>query len=149
VDQDTDLLPHPVENLMDIPAVPLRARAETPSKLLQVYVDNFCHAATQSADRQHLPKVRRAAIHGVHAVFPETDVTEHTNGKEPILRNKVEKGDGNFETLKTLIGFILDGIKRTVCLPEEKIRLYIKEAHAILIIRKIPIKTLQTMVGKL
>jgi hypothetical protein len=38
-------------------------------------------------------------------------VTEHTNGKEPISRNKLEKGDGNFETLKTLIGFIFDRIK--------------------------------------
>jgi hypothetical protein len=64
----------------------------------------------------------------VHAVFPETDITEHKNGKEPILSSKLEKGDGKFETLKTLIGFIFDGIERTVGLPEEKARLYIREA---------------------
>ena len=68
----------------------------------------------------------------MHAVFPEMAITKHTNGKDPISRNKLEKGDGNFDTIKTLIGFIFDGIKQTVRLPEEKARLFIKEAHAML-----------------
>ena len=65
------------------------------------------------------------------------------------MGNKLGKGDGNFRTLKTLIGFIFHGIKQTVCLPKEKAQLYIKEAHAMLRRRKIPVKSLQTIVGKL
>ncbi len=37
-------------------------------ELLQVYVDDFCYAATQSEDGEHIPTIRRAAIHGIHAV---------------------------------------------------------------------------------
>ncbi len=45
------LLPRdPVEDLMKIADVPVRGRTDNPTKLLQVYVDDFCHAATQSLD---------------------------------------------------------------------------------------------------
>ncbi len=46
VDAALPLPPHQVESSMAIEDVPTRGRAETPSKLLQVYVDNFCYAAT-------------------------------------------------------------------------------------------------------
>jgi hypothetical protein len=114
VDQETQLPHHPVEDLISIPGVPPRAQEDTPSKLLQVYVDDFCNAATQSADEKHLAIIRQASIHGVHAFFPETTITNHTNGKEPISKSKLAKGDGNFNTTKTLIGFIFDGIKWTI-----------------------------------
>ena len=55
---------------MDVEAVPLRARAKTPSRLLQVYVDDFCNAATQSIDESHIPSISRASIHSIHSVFP-------------------------------------------------------------------------------
>jgi hypothetical protein len=129
--------------------VPPRAQADSPTKLLQVYVDDFCNATTQSTDGQHLAQVRQAAIHGIHAVFPETAITNHKNGKEPISRGKLEKGDGNFDTTKTLIGFVFNGIKRTVCLPKDKAKKYIKEAHAMLRQAAIPWKAFQTTVGKL
>jgi hypothetical protein len=32
----------------------------------------------------------------------------------PISEKKLAQGDGNFETTKEMIGFIFDGIKRTV-----------------------------------
>jgi hypothetical protein len=46
VDAAVPLPPHLVESEMNIEDVPMRGRAEAPSKLLQVYVDNFCYAAT-------------------------------------------------------------------------------------------------------
>ncbi len=74
---------------------------------LQVFVDDFCYAATQSEDGEHIPTIRRAAIHGIHAVFPPTLVTHHKDGKEPILANKLAQGDGNFDTKKEMIGFLI------------------------------------------
>ena len=48
-----------------------------------------------------------------------------------------------------MIGFIFDGIKRTVRLPAIKALAYIKEAHKILRRKTVPLKALQMLVGKL
>ncbi len=76
--------------------------------------------------------IRRAAIHGIHAVIPPTLVTHHKDGKEPISAKKLAQGDGNFDTKKEMIGFDFDGVKRTVHLPPTKATAYIKETHAML-----------------
>ena len=149
VDAVLPLHPHQVESSMAIEDVPMRGRAEAPSKLLQVYVDDFCYAATQSIDGAHIPIIRRAAIHGIMAVFPPPVVTKHQDGKEPILASKLLKGDGSFESKKDMIGFRFDGIKQTVHLPPEKAVAYAKETHRILCRKRVPIKTLQGVVGKL
>jgi hypothetical protein len=70
-------------------------------------------------------------------------------GKEPILQKKLAQGDGNFETCKEMIGFIFDGVKRTVRLPAAKAMAYIKEAHKVLHRKAVPLKSLQMLVGKL
>jgi hypothetical protein len=149
VDANVDLLPHPFEAQMNIQHVPLRARAEVPSKLLQVYVDDFCYASTEAKDGCHIPRIRRASIHGIHSVFPQPEVTGHVDGKEPISTKKLEKGDGNFTSNKEMVGFLFDGIKRTVQLPPTKAAAYIKEIHLILRRTSVPLKALQTLVGKL
>ena len=149
VDANVDLPPHPFEAQMNIQHVPLRARAEVPSKLLQVYVDDFCYASTEAKDGCHIPRIRRASIHGIHLVFPQPEVTGHVDGKEPISGKKLEKGDGNFTSEKEMVGFIFDGIKRTVRLPPTKAAAYIKEIHLILRRTSVPLKALQTLVGKL
>ena len=149
VERMTPLPHHALEDRIKIQSVPQRARTATPSALLQVYVDDFCHATTESTDGTHIPRVRRAAIHAIHSVFPQPDITGHTDGKEPISDKKIEKGDGDFMSLKEMIGFDFDGIKRTVCLPKEKATKYIRETHRILRRKTVPLKTLQTLVGQL
>ena len=149
VDNQTPLPHHALEDKIKIQAVPPRARTGTPTTLLQVYVDDFCHATTESKDGTHVPRVRRAAIHAIHSVFPEPAVTGHTDGKEPISDRKIEKGDGDFVTTKEMIGFLFDGIKRTVRLPPEKATKYVREIHRVLRRKSVPIKTLQTLVGQL
>jgi hypothetical protein len=149
VDSAVPLTPDPVEDLIQIPEVPRRARTNTPTKLLQVYVDDFCNAATQSADGSHLATIQRAAIHGIHSLFPPTSVTNHVGGKEPISMKKLAQGDGNFDTTKDMIGFRFDGIKRTVRLPAEKAKAYVKEVHTVLRRTIVPLKNLQVLVGKL
>jgi len=48
-----------------------------------------------------------------------------------------------------MIGFVFNGIKRTVHLAADKAKLYIREAHTMLRRKSIPLKLLQTTVGKL
>jgi hypothetical protein len=114
-------------------------------------VDDFCYAATQSKDKDgvHILIIRRAAIYGIEAVFPPPSIMQHQGGKEPISESKLLKGDGNFESKKDMIGFRFDGIKQTVHLPPEKALAYVKETHRILRQKRVPIKTLQGVVGKL
>jgi hypothetical protein len=79
---------------MYIDDVPLQGCEEVSTKLLQVYVDDFCYAATQSKDGLHIPMIQRAAIHGIKAVFPPPAVTKHQDGKDPISWKKLLQGDG-------------------------------------------------------
>jgi hypothetical protein len=95
VDANVDLPPHPFEAQMNIQHVPLRARAEVPSKLLQVYVDDFCYASMEAKDGCHILRIRHASIHGIHSVFPQPEVTGHVDGKEPISGPKLKKGDAS------------------------------------------------------
>ena len=149
VDNHTPLPYHPLEDRIKIQAVPQRARTTSPTALLQVYVDDFCHATTESTDGTHIPRVRRAAIHAIHSVFPEPAITGHRDGKDPISDKKIEKGDGDFMSTKEMIGFLFDGIKRTVRLPSEKATKYVREINRVLRRKTVPIKTLQTLVGQL
>jgi hypothetical protein len=148
VTNNVELPYHPIEESMTIEDVPIRARPEEPTELLQIYVDDFCNATTQSKDGSHVSKIRRASIHGIHSVFPPTDVTKHEGGKEPILEKKLKNGDDTFESKKDIIGIDFNGVKRTVRLPADKAQRYIKEAHSMLHRKKIPMKTFRTVVGQ-
>ncbi len=86
VDNRVCLLAHLLEDKISIKNVPMRTQTAMPTKLLQVYVDNFCNAATQSLDGSHVPMIRWALIHGVHAVFLEPAVTGHQNRKDPLSK---------------------------------------------------------------
>jgi hypothetical protein len=149
VDNRVCLPLHPLEDKISIKNVPMRAQTATPTKLLQVYVDNFCNAATQSLGRSHIPMIRQVSIHGVHAIFPEPAVTGHQNRKDPLSKKKLEQGDGNFVSTKDMIGFTFDGIKWTIQLPPVKAKAYICETHCILRRKSVPLKDLRTLVSKL
>jgi hypothetical protein len=111
VDNNIVLPLYPIEESMAIEDVPMRGRTRSPTKLLQVYVDDFCFATTQSDDVAHIPIIQRAVIHGIYAVFPPTVVAYHEEGKESISAMKLAAGDGNFNTKKDMIGFSFDGVK--------------------------------------
>ncbi len=89
VDNRVCLPAHPFEDKISIKNVPMRAWTAMLTKLLQVYVDNFCNVATQSLDGSHVLMIRQALIHGVHTVFPEPAVTGQQNGKDPLSKKKL------------------------------------------------------------
>ena len=149
VDANVNLLPHPFEAQITIQHVPLRARAEVPSKLLHVYVDDSCYALTKVKDGGHVPRIWHTSIHGIHLVFPQLEVTGHVDGKEPISGPKLGKRDGNFTSNKEMVGILFDGIKWTVRLPPAKAGAYIKETNRILSQKSVPLKALKSLVGKL
>jgi len=87
---------------------------------LKVYVDDFCLAATQSLDGQHIPTISRAGIHSIHSLSPPPEVTKHENGKPPISQKKLEKGEGQWWVVNEKVGFLFNGRRCTVRLPKER-----------------------------
>ncbi len=63
--------------------------------MLEVYVDDFIQLV-QSRDPQVLRHCSRAVLHGVHSVFPSTNITGHT-GEDPISQKKLMEGEGLWE----------------------------------------------------
>jgi hypothetical protein len=55
VDNNIELPINPLEDSMDIENVSKRARTSSPTRLLQVYVDDFCYTATQSDEGRIYP----------------------------------------------------------------------------------------------
>jgi hypothetical protein len=79
--------------------------------------------------------VARAALHGIHSIFPNPEITQHLGGRDSISVKKLEKGDGKFLTQKIVLGFLFDGqpgAQRTIGLPKEKADSYIEHIRGAL-----------------
>ena len=87
--------------------------------LFEVYIDDFI-GLLQSQDGKELLRCSRALMHGIHSIFPPPAVTGH-HGHDPISEKKMEAGDGLWATRKELLGWIFDGLHRTMELPMDKV----------------------------
>ena len=85
--------------------------------MLEVYVDDFIQLA-QSTDVDVLRHCSRAALHGIHSVFPPPKVTGHS-GEDPISKKKLMEGEGVWEVQKEIMGWIMDGATRCIELAEK------------------------------
>ncbi len=82
---------------------------------LEVYVDDFMSIIIPTS-REQLEHVASAVMLGIHDVFP-ADIID---SNDPISEKKLKKGEGQYSTLKTLLGFDFDGTRKTMWLEEEK-----------------------------
>jgi hypothetical protein len=90
----------------------------------------------------------RAMLHGIHTVFPPPSSTGHGGG-DPISEKKLKAGDGLWEVRKEILGWIFDGVNRTIELPPEKIT---KILEAIKVAKRqgwLPRKAFESLRGKL
>jgi hypothetical protein len=55
-------------------------------------------------------------MHGIHDVFPP----DENDSNNPISEKKLKKGEGRYETRKTLLGFDFDGKAKTMWLEDTK-----------------------------
>jgi hypothetical protein len=122
VDGAFQLPPHPLESYV----LPDEGETLTPSqrdeifRFVAVYVDDYILAAVESKDRTLVRRMARAALFAIHSVFPPPEVTGHEGGKDPISMKKLEKGDAKMARVKEILGFIVEGVGRTVGLPPTK-----------------------------
>jgi hypothetical protein len=71
---------------------------------IEVYVDDFISIVIPTSQEQ-LDHVADAIMQGIHDVFP-ADIVDINN---PISEKKLKKGEGQYSTFKTLLGFDFDG----------------------------------------
>jgi hypothetical protein len=86
--------------------------------LIEVYVDDFI-GGTNQLDTKHLTQLSRAILHGIHSVFPPTDITKHCGG-DPISEKKMANGDGIWKFEKEILGWVVNGQDFTIYLPPNK-----------------------------
>lgn len=89
------------------------------TRLLEVYVDDFI-GLISAHNEESVKHFSRAMLHAIHSVFPPPDITDH-KGEDPISRSKLKKGEGLWQTRKEILGWILDGLARTIELPPDKV----------------------------
>jgi hypothetical protein len=80
-------------------------------------MDDFV-ALGQGTPRQ-LRTIRRHLLHAIDAVFTPLAPDDHF-GNEPISVKKLRKGDASWQTLKVVLGWVLDTVNQTLSLPPHR-----------------------------
>ena len=86
---------------------------------MEVFDDDFI-AMTNNLTTAHLRRLSRCMLHGVHSIFPPPEVTNHVGG-DSIVEKKLHKEEGRWQIEKEILGWIINGHKYTIRLPEDKI----------------------------
>ena len=84
--------------------------------MIEVYVDDFMSLVIPISKSQ-LRHTADAVMTGIHDVFPAND---EDDGNDPISEKKLKKLEGQYSTVKTLLGFDFDGISKTMWLESAK-----------------------------
>ena len=140
------IVPSQTEHFME-PAEPVEY---TPcsTELLQVFVDDFIFA-TQSESTEDLKELLRTALAAIFSVLPPPKESGNVNGRDPVSEKKMNKGDGKWSHLKVILGFIFDGRRRSVQLPQDKLDKQLGELEKMLEKTRVPLQKYRKVVIKL
>ena len=115
--------------------------------LFEVYVDDYI-GLVQSKDPEILRHHSRALLHAIHQIFPPPTATGH-DGEDPISYKKLAiEGEGIWDTRKEILGWIFDGLCRTMQLPEKKIESLRETTQTILKHQHSELKAFESYIGK-
>lgn len=70
VETKQELPPHQFEEYMHPAAIPKRSKKEDSMYSISVYLDDFIGAAVENVSGTLLDRVTKAALHGIHSIFP-------------------------------------------------------------------------------
>ena len=115
-------LPRPLSN--QAPAVPVPAMRDpslpTEGPPLQ-YVDIFVDDFVSLAQDPNLQRVRRTLLHTVDDVFRPLTKGDSIFRQEPVSLKKLRKGDCSWDTVKLVLGWVIDTINFTIHLPPHRV----------------------------
>jgi hypothetical protein len=142
VDQGTELPAYAMESLVE-PTLPLPRQSSTNGASHQwsgVYVDDHIMATVQDSTGTLLRRTARATLHSIQSVFTAPGATTMEGAKDLISEKKLHEGDGRWDTTKEILGYMLDGIARTIQLPQDGADGLLKEVWAILKKKRVALK---------
>ena len=143
-----DLPPHAFEHIMLRECTNMSIPPPVnPLTIIEVYVDDFI-AGTNQLTIPELEQISRAMLHGIHAIFPPPSVTKHC-GEDPISRGKLEKGEGVWQFVKEILGWIFDGEKYTIQLPQDKCKTICGLLRRMMSRTSVSVQKFQQLTGKL
>jgi hypothetical protein len=121
-------LPHPhwLERLAEVGETPKGkggpgaqgAHPAKPLELVEVFFNDFIVVSQGTANR--LMNIRQTLLHTIDQVFWTLSYANHLSWKEPTLTKKLAKGNGQWETRKTILGWDIDTVAGTMQLPEHR-----------------------------
>jgi hypothetical protein len=82
-------------------------------------VDDVIGLAQGNANRRQ--RVKRALLHSLDRVFRGLDATDGPHHQELASEKKLLKGDATWATRKTVLGWVLDTVEKTIQLPPHRI----------------------------
>jgi hypothetical protein len=142
------LSPHVIETYMQPTTAPKRSAKEDSMYNVSVYLDDFIGAAVENSSGTLLDRVTKAALHGIHSIFPPA-VTGHVGGKDPISLKKLQQGDARWASEKEILGFLVDGETKTVRISDARAKEIVGEIRKILKKKRVQLKRYRHIVGKL
>ena len=105
----------PASVAVDVPASrdPCLPCTGKPLQYVDVFVDDFIGLAQDP----HLPRVRRTLLHTIDHVLRPVSPTDSPFRREPVSLKKLRKGDCSWDTVKVVLGWVVDTINMTIHLP--------------------------------
>ena len=148
INKDDALLLHQLENPSTWHSSELPTKMQSIARLLEIYVDDFT-AALQCTHPQVLLHHSRALLHGIHSVFPPAPHTSTNPDDEPVSLKKLQEGEGVWAFRKEILGWIFDGINRTIELPPGKLDKIRQTVKKLLLRQHASVPEFQSTLGKL
>lgn len=97
----------------------IRHRVKGPVGRTDVYVDDFILLAQGGKRRRK--RLRRILFHCIDMIFCPPDDDDDQWKKDPISLKKLLKGDGALETVKVILGWLVDTVAGTIELPPNQV----------------------------
>jgi hypothetical protein len=99
----------------DSPSRPVLRPFRRPVALHDIYVDDFISLVQGSTPRRQ--RHMRGLLHSVDRVFRPLDDEDSSHRQHVPSIKKFQKGDGSMQTVKNVLGWILDTVRGTLELP--------------------------------
>lgn len=111
------------------------------------YVDDFILAAQTT---RHQRRVMCTALHSIDRVLRPLSPADRSSRKEPVSVKKLRQGDACWSTRKVVLGWDLDTVAGTLCLPPHRLdRLYALLDAFLPTRKRVPIADWHRLLGEL
>lgn len=138
---------HQKEDALRLAGIGSTVPRPSPLAYADVYVDDFILTAQT---KRHRRRVLRTALHSIDQLLRPLSSADRPNRKEPVSVKKLGQGDACWATRKEVLGWELDTVAGTLCLPQHRLdRLYALLDAFPPTRKRVPIRSWHQLLGEL